>query len=371
MLARAPKAIVGAVARLATARAVRSIVDEHAFDFYAGKVSPLLALRRIRARVEGVVSETRDVRSFVLRPNHNWRGFRAGQHVGLTVEIAGILHTRAYSPSSAPRAADTITLTVKRHPHGRVSSFLHAHVRVGHVVEISQAVGDFVLPEPVPAKLLMISGGSGITPLMAMLRDLIDRRIDRDIVFVHYARTESDRIFADDLVSLGAMYPSLRMYFGVTRTPGPEGALQERLSGAHLDRIAPDAPERDTWVCGPLGLVEPARALWRERGYPVPPRVESFGPAVLAAGDGTEVALRFARSSLDVRGTTGIPLLVQAEAAGLTPPSGCRMGICGSCACLKRRGVVRNVLTGSVSEQLDDTIRLCTSIPLSDVTLDL
>jgi ferredoxin-NADP reductase len=242
---------------------------------------------------------------------------------------------------------------------------------VGHVVEISQALGDFVLPEPVPAKLLMISGGSGITPPMAMLRDLVDRRIDRDIVFVHYAHTASDRIFADDLASVCAMYPSLRVHFGITRTPGPEGALPGRLSGAHLDRFAPDAPERHTWVCGPPGLVERARALWPERGYPVAPRVESFGSAVLVAGDGSEVALRFARSLLDVRGTTGIPLLVQAEVAGLTPSSGCRMGICGSCACLKRRGVVRNVLTGAASEQVDDTIRLCTSLPLSDVTLDL
>jgi len=167
--------VTAPLTRLLAAPIVRTFLDEHVFDFYARQLGPQLSLNRILARVEAIRSEARNVVSFVLRPNRNWRGFRPGQHVQLTVEIDGVRHARTYSPSNAPAAGGTVTLTVKRHPGGRVSGYLHEHLAVGDIVELSQAFGDFVLPDPVPAKLLMIAGGSGITPLMAMLRDLLAR----------------------------------------------------------------------------------------------------------------------------------------------------------------------------------------------------
>src|SRR5213080_1834428 len=230
--------------RLLAAAVPRTFLDEHVFDFYASRLGPQLRLNRILARVEAIRSEARDVTSFVLRPNRNWRGFRPGQHVQLTVEIAGVRHARTYSPSNAPAADGTVTLTVKRHPGGRVSGYLHEHLAVGDIFELSQAFGDFVLPDPVPAKLLMIAGGSGITPLMAMLRDLLARGIDTDVVFAHYAHTHRDLIFAGELVYLGERHPNLHVHFGVTGMSALPGELSGRLSSPHLDRIAPDAAER-------------------------------------------------------------------------------------------------------------------------------
>jgi len=363
--------VTAPLTRLLAAPIVRTFLDEHVFDFYARQLGPQLSLNRILARVEAIRSEARNVVSFVLRPNRNWRGFRPGQHVQLTVEIDGVRHARTYSPSNAPAADGTVTLTVKRHPGGRVSGYLHEHLAVGDIVELSQAFGDFVLPDPVPAKLLMIAGGSGITPLMAMLRDLLARGIDSDVVFAHYAHTHGDLIFAGELTDLGERHPNLHVHFGVTGTSALPGELSGRLSGPHLDRIAPDAAERCTLACGPGGLLDTANALWRERGYAELPRGEAFTPGVVTATDSSEIALRFARSFKDVRGKSGVPLLVQAEGAGLRPRSGCRMGICHSCTCRKQSGAVKNLLTGEIGAEPDEDIRLCISVPISDVTLDL
>jgi len=357
--------------RLLAAAVPRLFLDEHVFDFYASQLGPQLSLNRILAQVEAIRPEARDVLSFVLRPNPNWQGFRAGQHVQLTVEIDGVRHTRVYSPSNAPAAGGTVTLTVKRHPGGRVSGYLHERVAVGDIVELSQAFGDFVLPDPVPAKLLMIAGGSGITPLMAMLRDLLARGIDTDIVFAHYAHTHRDLIFADELVGLGERHPNLHLHFGITAVSALPGELSGRFSGEHLDRIASDPAERRTLVCGPRGLLDTVTALWEDRGYPEPPCGEAFTPAVVTATDTPEIVLRFARSFTDVRGDTGVPLLVQAETAGLRPRSGCRMGICHSCTCRKQSGAVKNLLSGAITAEPDEDIRLCISVPVSDVTLDL
>src|SRR5438552_10149713 len=232
--------------RLLAAPIMRMLLDEHVFDFYASRLGPHLALNRILARVEAIRPDAHNVVSFVLRPNRNWRGFRPCQHVQLTDEISGVRHARTYSPSNAPAADGTVTLTVKRHPGGRVSGYLHEHLAVGDIVELSQAFGDFVLPDPVPAKLLMIAGGSGITPLMAMLRDLLARRIDPAVDFAHYAHTHRDLIFADELVWPGARHPNLHLPFGVTAVAALPGELSGRFSDEHLDSIASDPAYRRT-----------------------------------------------------------------------------------------------------------------------------
>src|SRR5439155_1066018 len=130
--------VTAPLTRLLAAPIVRTFLDEHVFDFYARQLGPQLSLNRILARVEAIRSEARNVVSFVLRPNRNWRGFRPGQHVQLTVEIDGVRHARTYSPSNAPAAGGTVTPTVKPHlgppprPHraGRGRT-LHAGVRPG------------------------------------------------------------------------------------------------------------------------------------------------------------------------------------------------------------------------------------------------
>ncbi len=357
-----PAALARPVARLLAAPLWRSVVDEHAFRFYASRVDSLASSTRIFARVEAVRAAGQDVRSFVLRPNAHWPGFRAGQHVPLSVEIAGVRHTRLYSPSSAPADA-RVTLTVKRHPGGRVSGHLHDRLACGDVVELGRPLGDAVLPDPVPPKVLLIGGGSGITPLMSIVRDVVDRGLATDVVVANYASTAPELIFADELQALERRRPNLHVALHATRASG-------RFCASHVDSFAADAAERCTFACGPLGFVEAVHGVWRDRGYPTSPRSEAFAAAA-AVDEAPDVALRFVRSSREVRGTSRRTLLAQAEAAGLRPPSGCRMGICLSCTCRKRTGTVKNLVDGAVSAEPDEDVRLCISVPLTDVALDL
>lgn len=356
-----PVTLPRSVARLLATPLWQSLVDEHAFRFYASRVDPLASSTRIFARIETIRAETDEVRSFVLRPNAHWPGFRAGQHVPLSVEIAGVRHTRVYSPSSDPGDA-RVTLTVKRHPGGRVSSHLHDRLERGDVVELGRPFGDAVLPEPVPPKLLLIGGGSGITPLMSIVRHVVSRGLVSDVVIAHYASTARELIFVDELHALEHRHPNLHVALRATREHG-------RFCASHVDVFAPDAGERRTFACGPVGLIEAVHATWRDRGYPG--LLHSEGFTVAAVGEGPDLALRFVRSSREVRGTSRRSLLAQAEAAGLQPPSGCRMGICLSCTCRKRTGTVKNLLTGAVSTEPDEGVRLCVSVPLTDVALDL
>ena len=245
--------------RLAASPWLRPLNDADALDDFLALVDPLWSVAHVRARVVGLVEETPDMRTLVLRPNRRWRGFVAGQHVRVDVEIDGVRHQRAYSLSSAPSGDGTIAITVKRQPGGRVSGFLHERVQVGDVLGLGQASGAFVLPEPIPAHALFLSAGSGITPLMAMLRDLHARRTATDLVLVHSCRSPEDAAFAAELRARARAWPAFRPELVYTRDAG-------RLDAAALAALVPDWATRQTWACGPAGFMAMAGDAWRAAG---------------------------------------------------------------------------------------------------------
>lgn len=355
------------------------VFGEAVIDFYGRLISPALTARRVIARVEAVRDEARDVKSFVLKANGHFRGFRAGQHVNLTVEINGTRYSRCYSPSNAPNAERCVVLTVKRHVGGRVSEWLHAQLRVGAWVELSQAFGDFTLPEHGADKLLFIAGGSGITPIASLVRAIMQQGTACDVTLLIYARSPSDLIFAQELRALQERRRTLRVHVSFTRSSA-RADLYGHLSVEHLERVAPDVAQRQTFACGPRGLIDTVQALWSQRAWSLP-KLETFTPlapiasADAVASDGAKAECRVQVTATTTGrtfvATTGASLLVQAERAGLSPVSGCRQGICFSCACRKRSGTVRNLSSGALSSEPDEEIRLCISTPMSDVTLDL
>jgi ferredoxin-NADP reductase len=362
----------GLLQRLA-APLVAALTTPHGVDAYLEHVDPLWSLGEVRARVVTVRRETADAVTLGVRPNRRWRGFRAGQHVRVSMDVAGVRRTRCYSlSSSAHREGGLVEITVKRHPGGLVSGALVDGARAGQVLTLSQAQGeDFVLPEPRPAHVVLVSGGSGITPCMAILRTLVDEGHTGRITFLHFARAAADVIFAGELAALAAAHPGLTVDVRHTRGAGP----RPRLDGATLARLVPDLAAADAWVCGPAGLVDAARALWTAEGLADRLRTETFAPpapspTAATAATAPAGALAFARSGRTVT-ADGRTLLEQAEAAGLRPESGCRMGICMSCKCKKVAGTVRDLRTGAVSDAGDDDIQLCVSVPVGDVTLDL
>ena len=342
-------------------------------DFWMRELDPTWSLTTLRARVVDVVVETHDVSTFVLAPNALWPGHRAGQFVSVEVEVDGVRMERCYSISSAP-GDERIAITVKRVAGGRVSSWMHDRVRRGDVLRLGMPAGEFVLPESGvrEQKLLLLSGGSGITPVMAMLRDLSRRDAVRDIVFVHAARSRNDLVFEREMAGIAALHEGLRLRYFLENEPAGGG----RLDAAKLLAAVPDLGERQTMLCGPTGMMDALSPTWTDAGLAHRLKTERFAPAPrLAVAEGAtapaRVKLSLVRSGKSVVTDRSETLLEQLERAGERPESGCRMGICNTCLCKKRSGVVQDIVTGELSSAPDEDIRLCVSRPLTDVELAL
>jgi stearoyl-CoA 9-desaturase NADPH oxidoreductase len=336
-------------------------------DDYLELVNPLWSTRELRGRVVGVRRESRDAVSVTIKPGWEWPGHRAGQYVRLGIAVDGVHHWRAYSLTSAPGRADgCIAITPKLVAGGKVSPFLNERVRPGTIVRLGGVEGTFVLPEPTPARLLFLSAGSGITPIAAMLRALAAASELRDVVHVHCSHDAGGVIFAHELARLRRTHGGYRLHVRLTGEHG-------RLTPRQLQSLCPDWRERDTFVCGPPGLVETISERWRESGDVARLHVERFQPdARIGDGErGCGGAIHFTRSSVEAVSDGGQPILLAGEAAGATLPFGCRMGICHSCVGRLRSGQVRDLRTGRVHGQPGEVLRTCVNAPEGDVEIDL
>jgi len=355
--------------RLLHSSLLEALAYPHGVDRYVELVRPLLLRRDVRAEVTAARHQTPRSVTLTLRANDNWRGIRAGQFVGVSVDIHGTWHTRPYSPAGSEHArGGELELTVSTHPQGEVSRHLREHARPGMIVGLTQAQGGFVLPDPRPDRVLLISGGSGITPAMAMLRTLCDEGFAGEIGFLNYARSRELALYRSELDRLAARHERVRVVRGFTRARGRH--LSGRFSREHLRAVACDHASAATFVCGPPALIDSVRAMWAQDGLDEP-AVETFTPPAPAFDtDGAQGVVRFVRSGREAA-NSGLPLLEQAEDAGLAPEHGCRMGICNTCSARKSAGTVRNIFTGATSSAGDEQIRICVSVPVGDVALDL
>ncbi len=375
---------MGLAGTLLRSRAAAALASPHGVDSYLRTIDPMWAAHEVRARVVEVRQETggdHPVATLTLQPTSTWRGHRAGQYVQVGAEIDGARRTtRCFTISSAasgPGEPFTITVRAQDDAPGRpsVSRWLVTRAERGTLLHLSQAEGDFTLPgspaTPHGAEhLLMISGGSGITPVMSQLRTLLrdgyDGHAGRRVTFVHYARSAEDQIYADELRFIERADNGVDVHLVHDR--GADGAGGEPFSAASLARLVPDFASTDTWACGPGGLIEKVTEAYADSDRL---RVEYFKPATVGVPSGAaEGDVAFARSGAS-QANTGATLLDQAEALGLRPESGCRMGICFSCTSRKSEGTVRNVRTGAESSMPDEDIQICVSQPVGDCVVDL
>jgi ferredoxin-NADP reductase len=339
-------------------------------DGYLEQIHPTWVVGECRAEIIGAERQTPDSVTIRLRANRAWEGFRAGQFVQVAVEIDGAIRTRCYSPASAAGPGRELELTVKAHPEGLVSNFLNERARPGMVVGLEQADGDFLLPDVAPERVLLISGGSGITPVMSMLRTLCAAGHRGPITFLHYAPDPERAIYREELERLARLHPNLRMVRSYTQAPAA-GEADGHFSIDQLAAVEPDHARAETFACGPPALLDAVRETWAAAGLEAQLHVESFVPPTLASPSGVpEGSIHFAGSDLRVE-NSGAALLEQAEGAGLAPDFGCRRGICHTCSCRKTAGRVRNLSTGEVSSSDDEEIQICVSAPIGDVVVDL
>lgn len=343
----------------------RALLLDRPLRFWLDEVAPLAARQELRARVVAVIDETHDVKTFVLAPR-TWPGHAPGQYLPIEVEIDGVRVRRCYSISS--RADDrNLAITVKRVEGGRVSTWMHDHLRVGAIVRLGEPAGDFTYAVDVdelaelPPPLLLLSGGSGATPVMAILRTLAAQGAIDDVVYLHAARSAKDVIFGGELTNLAWLHRGLRVVLHLDDANG-------LLDVDRLRALVPDFSDRETYLCGPTGMMSALAKAWagnearlhQERFAAAPPAMKSErGARVFLAGKDRIVT------------TTGEgSLLDELERSGERPAHGCRMGICNSCRCRKKSGVVEDRTTGLLSSEPDEDIRLCVSVARGDLELE-
>lgn len=307
---------------------------------------PLRTGADLRGRIEEVRRETPDAATIVIRPGADWAGHVPGQYLRIGIDVDGVRLWRAYSLTHGPRTDGRISITVKAVPHGKVSNHLVHRARPGTLVHLEQATGAFVLP-PDGGKLLMITAGSGITPVIGMLRNLFpvtDSGVVRlprsdafDITVVHVAPSEPDSIFLDNLRTLA----DAGMIELVARYDDVHGVLDV----ADLEALVPDLDARISFACGPAGLLDALSAHHERRGLEL--FTEQFRVATRVAGEGGTVSYSRTGTTVESDGTTS--LLDAGEAAGVLMPSGCRMGVCFGCVLPLREGSVRDLRNGAVT----------------------
>lgn len=334
---------------------------------YLDLFAPLRPGAELRGRIVAVHPETAAAATIVIQPGADWAGHLPGQYVRIGVDIDGVRLWRAYSLTHGPRTDGLISITVKAVPDGRVSQSLVHRCPVGSLVHLEQAAGDFVLPTGA-RKLLFVTAGSGITPVMGMLRNLHpvaqarvnDSEEHLDVVVVHIAPSEPDSIFHEEMRALGE---AGRITL-VSRYDDQHGLFDVN----ELADLVPDLDDRETLACGPAGLLDALAEHHESRGLSL--QIEQFRPALVEPGEGG--TLTVGEQTLEADGATA--LLDVAEEAGVLMPSGCRIGVCFGCVVPLKQGAVRDLRNGEVTVAAEGDgvqIQTCINAAAGPCELDL
>lgn len=331
-------------------------------DDYLDLIDPLASGADLRGRIVSIVPETRDSATLIIESGRSWKGHEPGQYVRLGVDVRGVRQWRAYSLTSPPDRADgLIAITVKAIEDGLVSNHLVHEVTAGTIVHLDQACGEFTLGDQTQEKVLFVTAGSGITPVMGMLRGAADRL--GDVVLVHSAPTERDVVFGRELRTM-AREGSIHLVELHTDLIG-------MLDPANLSAIVPDLHEREVWACGPTGMLDGIEAHLNSVGLLDRLHTERFRPSVIVAGDGGTVSFTETGTEVDADGAR--PILEVGEEAGVLMPSGCRMGICFGCVSPLREGAVRDLRNGDITTASDGEeilIQTCVSAAAGDCQIE-
>lgn len=333
-------------------------------DDYLHLVNPLWSSRELRGKVVRVVKETENAATLVIKPGWGWSpDYQPGQYIGIGTQRDGRWHWRSYSLTSSPlRDAEHITITVKAMPEGFLSGHLVNGLAPGTIVRLAAPQGNFVLPDPPPSRILFLTAGSGITPVISMLRTLDRRGELPDIDLVHSAPTAADVLFRQELHELAARHGGLHVHEQLTDAMG-------MLSIDNLASVCPDWADRETWACGPPAMLDAAQRLWKARGLSAQLHLERFSVDLAGAGgEGGTVTFSKSGRTATVDGAT--TLMQAGESVGVQMPFGCRMGICQSCVIPLVGGSVRDLRSGHEHTE-GSRIQTCISAAAGDCVLDI
>ena len=347
----------------------RGWLRESDVDAWLALLHPALRLNRVMAQVGARQWVADDMLALTLRANGNWRGAQPGQHLQLYLQRNGVRLSRSYS-LTALHADGSLEIAIKRQPGGRVSPYLLERLEVGELLELGPVYGELSWPEQASG-VLLLAAGSGITPLLGLLRAALAQGCSAPISLLHYVREQGQRAFVAELQALQGQYANLQVRWSLSGATADGAELRGRFAAEHLESIAGLA-QRSVLACGPAGFVGQVQQWWQGARGQGELQVEAFTPPAPSADISRRaVRLGFARSHRVAEADNQRSLLEQAEAQGLKPAHGCRQGICASCTCTLLSGVVRDLRSGALFSEPGQQIRLCVSAPHSDMEIDL
>jgi stearoyl-CoA 9-desaturase NADPH oxidoreductase len=348
-------------------RAMRGLFTPLLPDDYLELINPLWSTRELRGRIERVKREADNAVTILIRPGFEWEGHEPGQYLRVGVVVDGVHHWRAYSLTSDPDRPDGwISITPKTVDEGVVSPYFNQKAKPGDIVRLGGVEGTFVLPDPPPEKILFISAGSGITPIMSMLRHLDSQGEIKDVHHIHSAREEDGVIFGDTLREIDDGNSGFCLHLQVTGRDG-------RVGPGDLDRLCEDWREREVFMSGPGEMIDAFVEHFEQDSDADPEKLhlERFQPKGGGEEEGKGGKVVFLKSDCEVECDGSQPILEAGEEAGLELEHGCRMGICHTCVGKLKSGEVRDMRTGELTGKNGEMVRICVNTAEGDVEIEL
>lgn len=350
-------------------RLLTPLVNPAQYDFWASQLGSIDAWQRCYARVHWVRQETPNTRSIGLRVNRNWKGFEAGQHCNVVAEMNGRRIARSYSLSGVAGNSRELQITVRQETGGKMSAYLCKQLSVGDRLELEPAFGSMTLPQMNVKHLLLLAAGSGVTPMLSLVRTLAQQSAESTdplkLSLLYWERDSASFIAAAELQSIAETNTNIDVQLIPTGASG-----DGRINANSLLQHPPLASFDRAYACGPAGFVKTAGELCQAQNIPF--QFESFTPIaeapVIDARLEVEVVLR--RSQKRLRVNNQQSLLDQLEAQGISLASGCRQGICNTCSCERVAGQTRDQISGELDAEPGQSIRLCVSRATSDIELN-
>jgi ferredoxin-NADP reductase len=337
-----------------------------AYDFWSLKMGTTYGWRRCYARV--VTRHTQSNNTFTLRlkPNNNFAGFRAGQHVNLTTLIAGRRVSRSYSISSLANSKGWVEITVRHNPAGQMSDWLFRQAHIGSVLELENVFGPMTSKSFSNKSLLFLAGGSGITPFMSLLLEQASLGMPRPVRLVYWERYDENFCFNNQLDSLAKTFSNFTLHRVTTLKN-----KNNRINEAQLNTLQLEIAGAQVFACGNGAFVDQARQSTAH--FTADFHSEAFTPKPIEVENTTakNFTIELLTSQRTIEASNQHSLLTTLEQQGIAVQSGCRMGICNTCSCKKVTGGTQDIHSAEIDTDNLSSVRLCISKPISNLQLAL
>ncbi len=343
-------------------------VQDDVVDFWLARINPLWSVNTALGKIVARKVASRNSVSLTIQCNKHVLAPQPGQHVTLKVNVDGRKLSRSYSPSIVSLNPLRLEITVKRVAEGKVSTWLTQQAKAGDVLEISQPFGDFLWQND-QRPVLFLAAGSGITPIISQLRAHLHNSLQRPVSLHYWVKERSEASFLAEFLALQQLYSNFSFYLHLTQQSAQHPYEREGRIGAQSEFARTNLNTSIAYGCGPHAFVQAVAGLLK--GQVSQWFEESFSLPALASGTGQTIQLRLLKQGRVLEIPNNQPILAALEAAGISRPSGCRMGVCNTCACRKVKGVSENLLSGDNAHEEEAALKICISSAKSNLELDI